>query len=91
MPMYMDIHEVKGATAEDLAKAHAADVHVQGKHGVEYHKYWFNEAQGKIFCLCSAPSPEAAARCIARRTDWRRRRSSRSRRKSRTGSWAGAK
>jgi class 3 adenylate cyclase len=35
---------------------------VQAKHGVEYHKYWFNEAQGKIFCLCSAPSPEAAAR-----------------------------
>jgi class 3 adenylate cyclase len=62
MPMYMDIHELKGVTAADLAKAHAADVHVQAKHGVEYHKYWFNEAQGKIFCLCSAPSPEAAAR-----------------------------
>ena len=62
MPMYMDIHELKGVTAADLAKAHAADVHVQGKHGVEYHKYWFNEAQGKIFCLCSAPNPEAAAR-----------------------------
>ena len=61
MPMYMDIHEVNGATAEAVAKAHAADVEVQGKHGVEYHKYWFNEAQGKIFCLCSAPSPEAAA------------------------------
>jgi class 3 adenylate cyclase len=61
MPMYMDIHELKGVTAADLAKAHAADVHVQGKHGVEYHKYWFNEAQGKIFCLCSAPSAEAAA------------------------------
>ena len=62
MPMYMDIHEVKGATEADLAKAHAADVNVQDKHGVEYHKYWFNEAQGKIFCLCSAPNPEAAAR-----------------------------
>ena len=61
MPMYMDIHEVNGATAEAVAKAHAADVEMQGKHGVEYHKYWFNEAQGKIFCLCSAPSPEAAA------------------------------
>jgi class 3 adenylate cyclase len=62
MPMYMDIHELKGVTAADLAKAHAADVAVQGKHGVEYHKYWFNEKQGKIFCLCSAPTPEAAAR-----------------------------
>lgn len=61
MPMYMDIHEVKGATAEDVAKAHMADVQTQGRHGVEYHKYWFNESRGKIFCLCSAPSPEAAA------------------------------
>lgn len=61
MPMYMDIHEVRGATADDVAKAHLADVETQPKHGVEYHKYWFNEAQGKIFCLCSAPNPEAAA------------------------------
>ena len=61
MPMYMDIHEVKGATADDVAKAHEADVKVQGKYGVEYHKYWVNESCGKIFCLCSAPNPEAAA------------------------------
>ena len=60
MPMYMDIHEVKGATAEDVAKAHIADMKTQGKYGVEYHKYWFNESQGKIFCLCSAPNSEAA-------------------------------
>jgi class 3 adenylate cyclase len=57
----MDIHEVKGATAEAVAKAHSADVKTQSKYGVEYHKYWFNESTGKIFCLCTAPSPEAAA------------------------------
>jgi class 3 adenylate cyclase len=62
MPMYMDIHEVPGATAEAVANAHIADVETQKKYGVEYHKYWFNENNGKIFCLCSAPSPEAAAR-----------------------------
>jgi class 3 adenylate cyclase len=61
MPMYMDIHEIPGATAEAVAKAHLADVETQRKYGVEYHKYWFNESCGKIFCLCSAPSPEAAA------------------------------
>jgi class 3 adenylate cyclase len=61
MPMYMDIHEVSGATAADVAKAHIADVKTQGKYGVEYHKYWLNESTGKIFCLCSAPNPEAAA------------------------------
>jgi hypothetical protein len=60
MPMYMDIHEVSGATAEDVARAHDADVATQSKYGVAYHKYWFNESRGKIFCLCSAPSSEAA-------------------------------
>ena len=61
MPKYMDIHVVPGATAEDVAKAHMADVDAQREHGVEYVKYWFNESCGKIFCLCNAPSAEAAA------------------------------
>jgi class 3 adenylate cyclase len=60
MPFYMDIHEVEGATAEDVAKAHYADVAAQHKHGVNYHKYWFNKDCGKIFCLCEAPNAEAA-------------------------------
>jgi class 3 adenylate cyclase len=61
MPMYMDIHEIKGATADAVAQAHAADVETQKKYGVEYHKYWLNEGAGKIFCLCTAPNPDAAA------------------------------
>ena len=61
MPTYMDIHEIEGGvTAEDVAKAHAHDVAVEGKYGVHYHKYWVNESAGKIFCLCHAPSAEAA-------------------------------
>src|SRR6266571_1607129 len=61
MPTYMDIHEIPGGvTAEDVAKAHAQDVEVQGKYGVSYHKYWVNEKAGKIFCLCHAPNAEAA-------------------------------
>jgi class 3 adenylate cyclase len=57
----MDIHEIPGGvTAEDVAKAHAEDVKVQGKYGVSYHKYWVNEKEGKIFCLCHAPNAEAA-------------------------------
>ena len=61
MPLYIDIHEIRGATAEEVAKAHAADVETQRKYGVEYLKYWLNESRGKIFCLVNAPSPEAAA------------------------------
>src|SRR5205823_2034487 len=48
MPTYMDIHEIPGGVkAEDVAKAHAHDVEVQGKYGVNYHKYWINEKEGK--------------------------------------------
>jgi len=61
MPLYMDIHNVPGATPEALKAAHEADVAVQGKHHVCYHKYWLNEAAGKVFCLVEAPNAEAAA------------------------------
>ena len=61
MPLYLDIHQIPGADAEDLRKAHVADVAVQKKHGVDYQKYWFNEKCGKAFCLVEAPSAEAAA------------------------------
>jgi len=58
----MDIHEIPGGVKpEDVAKAHAQDVKVQGKYGVSYHKYWVNEKEGKIFCLCHAPNAEAAS------------------------------
>jgi class 3 adenylate cyclase len=58
--MYMDIHDMPGVTRDDLAKAHAADIKIQGQFGVEYHKYWLNEATGKVYCLCSAPNADAA-------------------------------
>jgi class 3 adenylate cyclase len=60
MPLYMDIHEVHGATPEEVAEAHKADLQTQNKYGVKYGKYWFNEQCGKIFCLCEAPNAEAA-------------------------------
>jgi class 3 adenylate cyclase len=62
MPLYMDIHELHGATPEDIAKAHVLDVETQRKYGVEYRKYWFNESTGKVFCLVHAPNAEAANR-----------------------------
>jgi len=60
MPLYMDIHTCEGAHAEDVAKAHIADMEIQDRHDVEYLKYWFNESCGKLFCLVEAPSEEAA-------------------------------
>jgi hypothetical protein len=64
MPLYMDVHETmpEGATAADVAGAHAEDVKIQDKYGVNYRSYWVDEANGKIFCLVEAPDPEAANR-----------------------------
>jgi class 3 adenylate cyclase len=60
MPLYMDIHNLTGATPEDVAKAHLADLDTQGKHDVQYLKYWMHEGCGKLFCLVEAPTAEAA-------------------------------
>ena len=61
MPLYMDIHEhIEGLTEDAVAHAHEADVATQEKHGVKYLKYWFDESNGKVFCLVDAPNIEAA-------------------------------
>jgi len=62
----MDIHNLpEGTTPEDVAKAHAKDMEIQRKYGVEYHKYWVNETGNKVFCLAHAPNAEAAE-CVHR-------------------------
>ena len=61
MTLYMDIHrELEGLTEEAVADAHARDLEVQEKYGVNYQKYWFDEGSGTVFCLIEAPSKEAA-------------------------------
>ena len=61
MALYMDVHhKVDGLTGEAVAGAHQRDLEVQGKYGVEYLKYWFDETTGKVFCLVEAPDKAAA-------------------------------
>lgn len=61
MPLFMDVHNIEGGVTEsDVAGAHAADLATQGAHGVNYLRYWVDEAGGKIFCLVDAPNAEAA-------------------------------
>jgi Protein of unknown function (DUF4242) len=62
MPLYMDVHTIDGGVAaDDVAKAHMADLQTQGKYDVSYLRYWVDEGKGKVFCLVEAPSAEAAA------------------------------
>ena len=60
MPLYLDTHKMEGLTAEEAAACHAEDLEVQDKYGVKYLRYWYDEGNGKVFCLCEAPSKEAA-------------------------------
>jgi uncharacterized protein DUF4242 len=62
MPTFLDTHNfIPGLTAEGLAQAHARDVEVGEKYGVNYLKYWFDETSGKVYCLAEGPDPEALA------------------------------
>ena len=61
MPLFMDVHKgVDGLTEEAVAGAHARDLEVQAKHGAKYLNYWYNAADGTVFCLAEAPNAEAA-------------------------------
>jgi hypothetical protein len=63
MPLFMDMHSLDGGVkAEDVAKAHMADLQTQDRYGVRYLRYWVDEGKGKIFCLVDAPSEDAANR-----------------------------
>ena len=62
MRLYMDIHKnAKGISKKALEEAHQKDLAVQEKHGVKFHKYWYNEDEEKVFCLFEAPNKEDAA------------------------------
>jgi class 3 adenylate cyclase len=58
MPLFMDRHDVPGATAKDAADAHVSDLEMSGKHCVEFLAYWFDAEAGGVFCFAKAPARE---------------------------------
>ena len=58
MPIYMDRHEMAGATAKAVADAHRKDLKLQEKYGIKLMTYWFDENRGSAFCLIEAPAKE---------------------------------
>ena len=60
MPLFMDVHRnLQGLTPEALRAAHFKDLEAQSRWNVQYHRYFFNEETGTVFCLAEGPSAEA--------------------------------
>jgi hypothetical protein len=58
----MDVHQIEGgASMDDVAQAHLADLQTQGSYDVRYLRYWVDEGSGRVFCLVEAPTAAAAA------------------------------
>ena len=58
MPLYMDRHDLRDVTPEEIIRAHDRDRAVAPKHGVDFLTYWFDPDLGTAFCLARAPTPE---------------------------------
>lgn len=58
MPIYMDIHNVPGIEAIDVAEAHQKDMVIQEKYQCKAMTYWVDENRGTAFCLISAPDKQ---------------------------------
>jgi class 3 adenylate cyclase len=63
MPIYMDRHDLTGATASDVAQAHQKDLDIQDQFGVKFLTYWYDQARCTAFCLIDAPDKESA-QCV---------------------------
>ena len=55
MPIYMDIHNVPGVEALDVAEAHRKDMLLQHEYDCKCMTYWIDEKKGLAFCLIEAP------------------------------------
>ena len=60
MPKFMDVHSgFVGVTAEQLQKAHEADLAIEKDEHVHFERAWLDPTSGKVFCLSTGPSKEA--------------------------------
>lgn len=63
MPTFMDVHTgFVNFTADDLRKAHEADLAVEADEMVHFEKAWLDPVSGKAFCLSTGPDKEAVMR-----------------------------
>ena len=58
----MDQHDTRGASSEDLAKAHENDLAVQAEYNVRFLTYWLDYPRSQANCLVEASDAEAVNR-----------------------------
>jgi Protein of unknown function (DUF4242) len=54
--LFLDVHHLGAGkvTYKDVAAAHAKDLAVEHKYGVDFIKYWVDEDKGLVYCLSSS-------------------------------------
>jgi len=57
--LFMDVHQLDSVTAEAVADAHRKDLAVQDEYGVNFVRYWVDEANAKVYCLAEAGDARA--------------------------------
>jgi hypothetical protein len=63
VPTFMDVHSgFAGATAQEIAAAHEADLAYAAQEGVHLERGWLDPASGLVFRLARGPNREAVQR-----------------------------
>ena len=62
MPIFMDRHDIRGVTAQQVAAIHQQDLKIEHKYGCRALTYWFDERRGTAFCLIEAPERDAVVK-----------------------------
>jgi hypothetical protein len=59
--LYIDVHQLEPGKVkyEAVAEAHAKDLAVQKKYGVNFLKYWVDEEKGLVYCLSSSSDTQS--------------------------------
>jgi len=57
--LYLDVHALGSVSAAAVANAHQQDLATQDQYGVQFLRYWVDEANGTVYCLSEAPNARA--------------------------------
>jgi hypothetical protein len=59
--LFIDVHQLEPGKIKlaDVAKAHAKDLAVENKYGVNFINYWVDEDKGLVYCLSSSSDTQS--------------------------------